>query len=151
MAIDGLSLINIGMARDILPAEIQLQAQEASNLHAALKKIDETDKTQLDANGKRNKERREQRKKQDDQQKAINNLFTEIAEPVKSDIQSNNKVLELTENKTEYKVMYNSHKEIVEIVHIKTGEIRETLSLEELKSFVIRVKNPLGIIVDRKV
>ena len=151
MAINGLSLTNIGMTRDILPAEIQFQAQEASNLHASMKKIEESEKAQLDPNGGKNKERREKRKKQDDQEKAINDLFTEIAEPVKSDIQYNQNVLELTENKSEYKVMYNSHKEIVEIVHIKTGQVKETLSLEELKSFIMRVKNPLGIIVDRKV
>ena len=151
MAINGLSLTNIGISREILPAEIQFQAQEASNLHAALKKIEESEKSQLDPNSNKNKERREKRKKQNEQEKAINALFTEIAEPAQSDIQYNEKALELTENKTEYKVMYNSHKEIVEIIHIKTGEVKETLSLEELKSFVMRVKNPLGIIVDRKV
>lgn len=151
MAIDGLSVTNIGVIRDILPAEIQLQAQEASNMHVTMKKIEETEKQQLDANGGKNKDRREKRKKQDEQQQTINKLFTEIAEPVKSDIQYNQKALELTENKREYKVMYNSDKEIVEIIHLKTGEVSETLSLEELKSFIMRVKNPLGIIVDRKV
>ena len=151
MAIDGLSLINMGITRELLPAEIQLQAQEASNLKAATKKIQETEKQQLDANGGRNKDRRQKRREQDEQEKAINQLFSEVAEPVKSDIQYNEKAIKLTENKVEYKVMYNSHKEIVEIIHIKTGAVSETLSLEELKSFVMRVKNPLGIIVDRKV
>lgn len=152
MAIDGLSLINVGVVRDLSPAEIQLQAQASSaNLEISVKKIQETEKQQLDANGGRNKDRRQKRKEQDSQQQAINKLFSEVAEPVKSDIQYNENAVKLTENKIEYKVMYNSHKEIVEIIHIKTGEVSETLSLEELKSFIMRVKNPLGIIVDRKV
>jgi cobalamin biosynthesis protein CobT len=149
MAIDGLSLINVGVTRDILPAEIQLQAQEASNLHAVMKKIEETDKQQLDPNGNKNKDRRQKRKEEDEQQKTISDLFDEVSEPAKSDVQYNEKALQLTENKSEYKVMYNSHEEIVEIIHIKTGQVKETLTLEELKGFIMRVKNPLGIIVDR--
>ncbi|MEI8377353.1 MAG: hypothetical protein WCF95_02335 [bacterium] len=151
MAIDGLTLTNVGVTREILPGEIQFQAKQASDMQVTIKKIDETEKQQLDPNGNRNKGNQQKRQEENDQQKAISNLFTEIAEPVKSDVQYNQKALELTENKVEYKVMYNSREEIVEIVHIKTAEVKETLTLEELKSFVMRVKNPLGIIVDRKI
>lgn len=152
MAIDGLSLAHIGISREVTPAEIQLQAQEASNLNAAMKKISESERQQLDPNGGKNKERRQQKKHESDQQKAIAEVFVESSDAVKTDLQQyNQRAMELTENKSEYKVMYNSRKEIVEIVHIRTGEVRETLTLEELKGFVMRVKNPLGIIVDRKV
>jgi len=151
MAIDGLPLSNIGLTRELSPAEAQLQIQASSaNLETTVKKIQETEKQQLDANGGRNKDRRQKRKEQDSQEKVISDIFGGLAEPAKSDIQYNEEAVKLTENKREYKVMYNSHKEIVEIIHIKTGAVKETLSLEELKSFVMRVKNPLGIIVDRK-
>lgn len=150
MAIDGLSLTNVGVTREILPSEIQFQAKQSSDMQITIKKIDETEKQQLDPNGGKNKERQQQ-KQDSEQQKAISNLFAEVAEPVQSDDKYNKKALELTENKVEYKVMYNSREEIVEIIHIKTGKVKETLTLEELKSFVMRVKNPLGIIVDRKV
>lgn len=152
MAVDGLSIKTLSMVRDVLPGEIQQQAEESSAALARLKKVEQAEKQKLDPDGK-NQNKREQDQNQEDEQqeKTLNSLFQEIAEERKSDIDEYYKVVNLTENKTEYKVMYNSYKEIVEIIHIKTGNVTETLTLEELKSFVMKVKNPLGIIVDKKI
>jgi ADP-heptose:LPS heptosyltransferase len=152
MAVDGLSINNLGMVRDVLPGELQQRAEETSAAMARLKKVEEAEKQKLDPDGKNKNQNQQQQQEEDEsQEKTLTNLFQELSEGNKSDVEDYSKVINLTENKTEYRVMYNSYKEIVEIIHIKTGTVKETLTLEELKSFVMKVKNPLGIIVDKKI
>ena len=151
MALDGLSLGNMGVVRDILPGELQLQLKEANALQQAVKKIEHTEGGKLDPDKRKNKEEQQKQQRENAQKKLYKSLFDEIPEERKSDIQDLDQVINRTENKREYKVVYNSYNEIIEIIHIKSNQVTETLTLEELKSFIMKVKNPLGIIVDRKI
>jgi hypothetical protein len=153
MAVDGLSINNMGMIRDILPAEIQQRAEESSAALARMKKVENSEKMTLNPDGQNKRDQNQQQQEEEkSQEETLNSLFMEMSEERKSDtVDIYSKVVELTENKSEYKVVYNTYTEIVEIIHIKTGSIKETMTLEELKSFVMKVKNPLGIIVDRKI
>lgn len=149
MALDGLFLGNIGMVRDITPGEIQFQIKETNSVEQVVKKIEQSENDKLDPDKK--KERDKKQGEKEAQKRAYKNVFEELPEERKSDIEDLNQVINKTENKREYKVVYNSYKEVVEIIHIKTNNITETLTLEELKSFIMKVKNPLGIIIDRQV
>lgn len=149
MAIDGFSLSNLGVIKDITPAEIHMQAQQASLNHIQNKKVEETEQYKLNPDRESQKQKQNQRQKS--QNDAYKDILDELPEERKSDIEDLSRALNTSENKRDYKVIYNSVKEIVEIVHIKSGQVTETLTLEELKSFIMKVKNPLGIIVDKKV
>jgi len=149
MALDGLSLGNIGVVRDVLPGEIQLQIKGASTVEQAVKKIEQSENDKLDPDKKKEKEKQQQ--KQNSQQKSYSAVFEELPEARKSDIKDLDQAINRTENKREYRVLYNSYNEVVEIIHVKSNMVTETLTLEELKSFIMKVKNPLGIIVDRKI
>lgn len=149
MALDGLSLGNIGIVRDIAPGEIHFQIKETNSIEQVVKKIEKSENDKLDPDKRKDKENN--RGEKEAQKRAYKNVFEELPEERKSDIEDLNKVINKTENKREYKVVYNSYKEVVEIIHIKTNNVTETLTLEELKSFIMKVKNPLGIIVDRQV
>ncbi len=151
MALDGLSLGNMGVIRDILPGELQLQLKEANAVQQAVKKIEHAEGDKLDPDKRKNKEEQKKQQQENAQKKLYKNIFDEIPEERKSDIQDLDQVINRTENKREYKVVYNSYNEIIEIIHIKSNQVTETLTLEELKSFIMKVKNPLGIIVDRKI
>lgn len=149
MALDGLSLGNVGVVRDVNPGEIQFQIREMHPVEQAVQKIEQAESDKLDPD--KRKERERQQKEKQAQKKAYNKVFEELPEDRKSDIEDLNNAINRAENKREYKVVYNSYSEVVEIIHIKSNQITETLTLEELKSFIMKVKNPLGIIVDRQV
>ncbi len=149
MALDGLSLGNIGVVRDIAPGEIHFQIKEMNPVEQVVQKIEQSENQKLDPDKKKDKEK--ERQEQQAQKRAYKKVFEELPEERKSDIEDLNQVINRTENKREYKVVYNSYKEVVEIIHIKTNQITETLTLEELKSFIMKVKNPLGIIIDREI
>lgn len=149
MALDGFSLPSLGVLNNITPAEIHMQAQQASINHQNNKKVEQTEQYKLNPDRENRKQEQNQKKKSQDE--AYADIFDELPEERKSDIEDLSKALNLTENKRDYQVVYNSVQEIVEIIHIKSGVVTETLTLEELKSFIMKVKNPLGIIVDRKV
>lgn len=151
MALDGLSLGNIGIVRDILPGEIQLQIKEANALQQAVKKIEQAESDKLDPDKRKDKEQQKKKQEEEAQKRAYKKTVENLSEKHKSYIEDLDQVINRTENKREYKVVYNSIKEIVEIIHLKTGQVSETLTLEELKAFIMKVKNPLGIIVDRKI
>lgn len=149
MALDGLSLGNVGVVRETLPGEVQLQVKDMYPVEETVKKIEQAENEKLDPDKKKDKEKNQQEKQA--QKKAYGNISKELSEERKSDIEDLNRAINRSENKREYKVLYNSYNEVVEIVHVKTNKVTETLTLEELKSFIMKVKNPLGIIVDREV
>lgn len=149
MALDGLSLSSIVAHSEISPKDISHNAEETSKARAeqTLKEIENLQKQQLDADRDTPKQEQKQNKKKRKHlpQKAY------IVEVESIEDEKNEKILELTAQQNMYKVLYNSDKEVVEITHSKTGEVAETLSLAELKSFIMKVKNPLGVIVDRSI
>lgn len=159
MAIDGLSLMNLGVMAELSPREIQEQAKQAAQTKAKMKKIEEVEKSKInpdeDKKHQKNfKNKQNQDENEQNQNEILQKLFLDITEEPKSDISETAHIknaMHLSENKAEYSITYNSYKEIIEIRHIKTGKIEENLSLEELKSFIMKVKNPLGIIVDKKI
>lgn len=159
MAIDGLSLMNLGVMAELSPREIQHEAKQTAQIKAEMKKIEEVEKSQINPDEeKKHKKNNQNHQKNDEneqnQDEILQKLFLDITEDAKSDNEETahiKKAMHLSENKAEYSITYNSYKEIVEIRHIKTGQVEETLSLEELKGFVMKIKNPLGIIVDKKV
>lgn len=149
MALDGLSLTSLGFATEISPKDISHTAEETSKARAeqTLKEIEEMEKQQLDPDRDSPKDKNQQKNKK--RKKLPQKAYVVEVESIEEE--KNEKILELTAQQNMYKVIYNSDKEIVEITHSKTGEIAETLSLAELKSFIMKVKNPLGVIVDRTI
>lgn len=159
MAIDGLSLMNLGVMAELAPREIHQEAKQASQIKAEMKKIEEVENSTINPDKDKKQQKNNQNNQKNDendpnQDELLQKLFSDITETAKSDSAETlhiKNAIQLSENKAEYSITYNSYKEIIEIIHIKTGQIQETLSLEELKSFIMKVKNPLGIIVDKKV
>lgn len=150
MALDGLSLSSIMTHSEISPKDISHRAEEDSKLRAAqkFKEIEELEKQKLDPDREKQKEQHQQ-DTEEEKKNLPQNAYVVDVEGLETE--KNEKILALTSQQNMYKVIYNSDKEVVEITHSQTGKVEETLSLAELKSFIMKVKNPLGIIVDRKI
>ncbi len=138
MGIDGLTVNNLGIIRDVSAVELLNFIKRDSDEQAqkSFKEVENSKKTTLDPDARGNQ--------QENHQHPQSSLKEQEQEPdeIVSEIER--------EEDRKYRLTCNLGKECVEIIDLNTNKVIETISISELKQFFTQIKNPSGILVDQR-
>ena len=143
MGLDGFSMANLGLHRDLTSAQIASNTEESAKKGTEIKIKDVTNLAER--NGIERKEgdgnaggggfsgKKKQQEEEDSQESKITEEFLEQHNP------------------KEFSVRINPNTEMIELFNNKTKKIIETISAQDLMMLISKMESASGVLVNRKI
>lgn len=140
MSIDGLSMANVGIFRELNPADVAMAVTRSSEQKAetSIKDIEELEKFKLDSD-------EDSKEEQNSDSKYDARSYDDTTEESDQEAVFDGKDIK------RYKVKFNNDVDLIELVDIKTNKVIETITPGDLMKLLSKSKNPSGILVDRQI
>lgn len=137
MGIDGLTNLNLGLLREVTPAELLNYVKQDADEQASkiFKQIENSEKIKLNPDSQKKHEN------------AGDYEFEKNGSEEDNDVSQEDNPSEFVESKN--RIACRLQDEFVEIIDLNTGEVVEKISVEQLKKFFAHIKNPSGLLVDK--